>query len=171
MKRDFGREIRDRLTCEEVIEHFGFEPNRSMNILCPFHQEKTPSLHIYPDGWHCFGCGASGDCIDFVMRLYNIPFVQAVALMDSSFHLGLLDESNPPTVKRKSVIDELIDAYEEKEELLQAWQAVIDTADPAGNIWAGAVLYAGRLRCELKEQMDVLFDKGIRRGEKAWFKV
>jgi len=48
--------------------------------LCPFHREETPSLHITPGKnlFHCFGCGAAGSVIDFVMRLDGIPFKEAV---------------------------------------------------------------------------------------------
>lgn len=75
----------------QVAEHYGFEPNRSGYICCPFHKEKTASLKIYPDGggWHCFGCGAGGSVIDFVMRLFDIPFAQAVVRLSSDFRLGL----------------------------------------------------------------------------------
>jgi hypothetical protein len=43
-------------------------------VPCPFHEDRTPSLHCYPDdgGWHCFGCGAGGSIIDFGAGLYDI---------------------------------------------------------------------------------------------------
>lgn len=48
--------------------------------LCPFHEERTPSFTIFTDQnkFHCFGCQASGDAIDFYMRIHNADFVQAV---------------------------------------------------------------------------------------------
>ena len=45
---------------------------------CPFHGEKTPSFHVYPDGFHCFGCGAHGDAISFVMQSQGASFMEAV---------------------------------------------------------------------------------------------
>jgi DNA primase len=46
---------------------------------CPFHGEKTPSFYVYEDGhYHCFGCGAHGDAIGFVMQSEGIGFVDAV---------------------------------------------------------------------------------------------
>jgi len=52
---------------------------------CPFHSEKTASLACYPDGrgYCCYGCGEAGDSLDFVMKLYKIPFVEAVKLLIS----------------------------------------------------------------------------------------
>ncbi len=45
---------------------------------CPFHGEKTPSFYVYDDGFHCFGCGAHGDAISFVMQSEGSGFVEAV---------------------------------------------------------------------------------------------
>ncbi len=45
---------------------------------CPFHGEKTPSLYVYDDHFHCFGCGAHGDAISFVMQSEGAGFMEAV---------------------------------------------------------------------------------------------
>jgi len=47
--------------------------------LCPFHDESTPSFTIFEDNhFHCFGCGAHGDSIEFYMKLHNASFIEAV---------------------------------------------------------------------------------------------
>jgi len=48
--------------------------------LCPFHHEKTPSFYVVDDKnfFHCFGCGAHGDAVGFVMRADNLDFLEAV---------------------------------------------------------------------------------------------
>ena len=46
---------------------------------CPFHGEKSPSFYVYEDGYHCFGCGAHGDAISFVMQTQGSGFPEAVA--------------------------------------------------------------------------------------------
>ncbi len=46
---------------------------------CPFHGEKSPSFYVYDDGYHCFGCGAHGDAISFVMQTQGSGFPEAVA--------------------------------------------------------------------------------------------
>jgi DNA primase len=51
---------------------------RQMKGCCPFHQEKTPSFYVYEDGYHCFGCGAHGDAISFVMQSEGAGFMEAV---------------------------------------------------------------------------------------------
>ena len=45
---------------------------------CPFHGEKTPSFYVYDDAYHCFGCGAHGDAISFVMQSQGLAFMEAV---------------------------------------------------------------------------------------------
>jgi DNA primase len=45
---------------------------------CPFHGEKTPSFYVYDDHYHCFGCGAHGDAIGFVMQSQGTGFMEAV---------------------------------------------------------------------------------------------
>ncbi|MEA2739535.1 MAG: primase, partial [Acetobacteraceae bacterium] len=45
---------------------------------CPFHGEKSPSFYVYDDGYHCFGCGAHGDAISFVMQSQGLAFMEAV---------------------------------------------------------------------------------------------
>lgn len=51
--------------------------------LCPFHSEKTPSFHVAPERgfFHCFGCGAGGDVITFIMRAENLSYPEAVRFL------------------------------------------------------------------------------------------
>ncbi len=51
---------------------------RNWTGCCPFHNEKSPSFYVYEDGFHCFGCGAHGDAITFVMQTQGSPFIDAV---------------------------------------------------------------------------------------------
>ncbi|WP_323990440.1 DNA primase [Nguyenibacter sp. L1] len=52
---------------------------RNWKACCPFHGEKTPSFYVYDDHFHCFGCGAHGDVISFVMQSEGRSFPEAVA--------------------------------------------------------------------------------------------
>lgn len=98
---DLAGQIKERLTMDEVARHYGFSPNRSGFMRCPFHHEKTASVKIYSDegGWHCFGCGKGGSVIDFVMRLYDINFRQACLRLNMDFGLGLEDQKPDPAAR------------------------------------------------------------------------
>ena len=56
---------------------------RNMVGLCPFHGEKTPSFNIYTENgsFNCFGCGAGGDVITFIMKIENLDYVEAVKFL------------------------------------------------------------------------------------------
>ena len=45
---------------------------------CPFHEEKTPSFYVFDDHYHCFGCGAHGDTIEFVKNHYGLGFIDTL---------------------------------------------------------------------------------------------
>ena len=51
---------------------------RNWKACCPFHNEKSPSFYVYDDHYHCFGCGAHGDAITFVMQTEGAAFMEAV---------------------------------------------------------------------------------------------
>lgn len=90
-----SEQIKERISMHDVFEQYGYEPNRSGFVRCPFHSEKTPSLKAFAEGrrFKCFGCGASGSVIDFVMQLYGLTFWQAVVRINNDFGLGLLQSN------------------------------------------------------------------------------
>lgn len=62
------------------------QANRAKFASCPFHKEKTPSMHCWKDKndvqrFHCFGCGEKGDIIDFLMKTKNIDFDEAIKIL------------------------------------------------------------------------------------------
>ncbi len=60
---------------------------RGGKIICPFHEEKNPSFHIYEDGYKCFGCGLYGDSISFVSKLLNVRPIEAARIIAGEFSL------------------------------------------------------------------------------------
>ncbi len=69
--------------------------------LCPFHGEKTPSFSINPSRgtYHCFGCGARGDVIDFVRQHTRVSFADAVISLAGSIGMELPKETNESTLQ------------------------------------------------------------------------
>ncbi|MGI6113301.1 MAG: DNA primase [Mahellales bacterium] len=65
-------------------EYLTLKPSgKGFVALCPFHNEKTPSFSVSPEKqiFHCFGCGEGGNVINFIMRIENMGFVEAVELL------------------------------------------------------------------------------------------
>ena len=89
--------IKQSLSMQEVAEKYGFYPNRSGFVQCPFHTgDHTASLKVYQEkggGFYCFGCKAHGSVIDFVMRLFDCSFQTALERLNSDFGLGLCKQT------------------------------------------------------------------------------
>ena len=63
--------------------------------LCPFHPEKSPSLSVTPSTnlWHCFGCGAGGDALEFIMKYDNVDFPEAFRQLSGMPHNGTTSQT------------------------------------------------------------------------------
>lgn len=85
------KEIKDRVSVRRMCDLYGIRVNNQGFANCPFHVERTASLKVYPGdrGFHCFGCGKSGDVIDFVKDLNHISAYDAAVLIDRELLLGL----------------------------------------------------------------------------------
>lgn len=78
----FIREVLDRSDLSELIgRHVKLKKSgASYKGLCPFHGEKSPSFYVHPakQYYHCFGCSAHGNAIDFLMNYEQLPFIEAL---------------------------------------------------------------------------------------------
>lgn len=91
--------IKSTVSMRAVAERCGFEPNRGGYIACPFHPDRTPSLKIYDQpgrGYYCYGCQSGGSVIDFVMRLNDLSYAQAVVRLAADFGLTADNRPRPP---------------------------------------------------------------------------
>lgn len=72
---------------------------------CPFHREKDPSFIVTPEKniFHCFGCGAGGNAIHFIMRIENLPFVEAIRLLADRYHVELAHTANKEVIARNNL--------------------------------------------------------------------
>ena len=84
---------------------------RSKVGLCPFHLEKTPSFHVYEDtqSFYCFGCGAGGDVITFIMKIENLEYIEAVKFLAQRAGLPMPEDSGADdrTARQKARILEM----------------------------------------------------------------
>lgn len=71
----------------EAAELYGINVNRYGKALCPFHNDRHPSLYVADDHYHCFACGEHGDVIDFVGRLFQLSPYDAAQKLTADFHL------------------------------------------------------------------------------------
>ena len=95
--RDAADAAKSRISALEEGKRMGLNPDRAGFCCCPFHQEKTASMKLYTGerGYHCFGCGATGDVINLVMAYYGLSFRQALVRLDTEWGLGLILSARP----------------------------------------------------------------------------
>ena len=96
--------VKQSVAVREAAQMYGIEVNRSGMACCPFHDDKNPSMKLNEEYFYCFGCGATGDVIDFTARLYNLSPKEAAEKLAQDFGLAY-DSQAPPRrryVRRKS---------------------------------------------------------------------
>ena len=102
-------EIKSKLDIVSLIlEYIQLKPaGTNFKALCPFHQEKTPSFFVSPERqiWHCFGCGAGGSIFDFVMKMEDIEFPEALRILAKKADVVLQREDPQVTSQRTKALD------------------------------------------------------------------
>ena len=105
--QSFLDEVKYRNKIEDVVASY-VNLKRAGSVyqgLCPFHSEKTPSFTVFPntETFHCFGCGAGGDIISFIMRAENLEYLGAVEFLAKRAGLEMPDaagDAKSETIKR-----------------------------------------------------------------------
>ena len=89
---NFFETVKQTVTTRQAAERYGLSVNQSGMTRCPFHEDHNPSMKV-DDRFYCFGCGASGDVIDFTARLFGISLKDATEKLAEDFGIN----SRPPT--------------------------------------------------------------------------
>ena len=85
--------VKHSVTVKQAAEHYGCKVNRGDMICCPFHDDRHPSMKLNKGYFYCFGCGATGDVIDFVARLFGLSSYEAAKKLAYDFGI---DPDKPP---------------------------------------------------------------------------
>ena len=111
----FLDELRSRISIAEIIGEKTKLQKRGREYigLCPFHQEKTPSFTINESKgfYHCFGCGAHGDAVKFLMDKEGLPFIDAVKKLAARAGMSLppLSKENQEAAQRRKSLYEIME--------------------------------------------------------------
>ena len=114
--------VKQSVTVREAAELYGIEVNRGGMACCPFHDDRHPSLKLNEDYFYCFGCGATGDVIDFTARLYDLSPKEAAEKLAQDFGLSY-DNKAPP---RRSYVRQKSEAQVRKEKREHGWRVLTD---------------------------------------------
>ena len=88
--------VKQSVTTRQAAEHYGIRVGRNGMCVCPFHDDKNPSMKV-DRRFHCFGCQADGDVIDFVSHLENVSPKEAALMLAQDFSIPYEDKEPPPT--------------------------------------------------------------------------
>ena len=114
--------VKQSITVREAAQMYGIEVNRSGMTCCPFHDDKNPSMKLNEEYFYCFGCGATGDVIDFAVRLYNLSPREAAEKLAQDFGLAY-DSQAPP---RRRYVRQKTEAQKFKEDRDHAFRVLAD---------------------------------------------
>lgn len=116
---DRREQIKSRLTIADVISKYSPSSEIKKDLMhCPFHTEKTASFKIYQNNnsFYCFGCGAGGDQINFVAKMLNLSYYEALKRVDEDFMLNVFARKISKSVLQKRI-------YEQEKKRLAAEKA------------------------------------------------
>ena len=114
--------VKQSVTVREAAERYGIEVKRGGMACCPFHDDKNPSMKLNEEYFYCFGCGATGDVIDFTARLYNLSPKEAAEKLAQDF--GLVYDSQAPP--RRHYVRQKSEAQKFKEDRDHAFRVLAD---------------------------------------------
>ena len=107
--QEYIQEVVARNDITEVIGQYVQLRHRGRTYtgLCPFHNEKTPSFTVYPDtqSFYCFGCGAAGDVINFVRKISNLGYVEAVKQLAGRAGMPMPEEDDQESRSRSRLLE------------------------------------------------------------------
>lgn len=157
--------VKQSVTTRQAAEMYGLKISRNNMASCPFHNDRTPSMKV-DNRFHCFGCGADGDVIDLVARLYGISSLDAA--QKTALDFGISYDSKPAIAKPKKVIRKKPDAqiYAEAEQrcfrvlsdyyhLLKKWE-IAYAPNMEDETWHPLFVEALQKKSHLEYFLDIL---------------
>ena len=132
--------VKTSINTREAAARYGVEVNRHGKALCPFHNDRNPSLFVDDDHYHCFACGEHGDVIDFTAKLFGLKLYEAAQKLAYDFGIT---QDKPPDKATLEQLNKKNEAQRLREneklcfsallkymKLLQEWKRVYEPRTP-----------------------------------------
>ena len=113
--------VKQSVSTREAAEFYGIKVSRNGMACCPFHDDKNPSMKV-DQRFHCFGCGADGDVIDFTAKLFDLSPKEAAEKLAQDF--GLIYDSQAPP--RRRYVRQKTEAQKFREDRQQCYRVLSD---------------------------------------------
>ena len=92
--------VNARVSTKEAAEFYGITVNRYGKALCPFHNDRRPSLYVSDNHYYCYACHAHGDTVSLAAELFRLSNTDAARKLAADFHLNT-DKPLPEPLKQK----------------------------------------------------------------------
>ena len=92
-------DVKTHINTQEAARRYGLEINRYGKALCPFHNDRHPSLYVADDHYYCYGCGEHGDVIDLTARLFDLSLYEAAKKL--AYDFGISQDKPRQDIRRK----------------------------------------------------------------------
>ena len=135
-------EIKNHYSMRDVVEQYGFHPNRAGFIPCPFHTgDHTASMKIYKDSYNCFGCGANGDIFSFVQSMEHCDFKTAFYSLGGTYEKPTkaseiaLYHAQKAKEKRQRESARLREEFRENNKWIGIYVTALKLLEPFSDLW------------------------------------
>ena len=105
--------VKQKISVSDAAEHYGLQVSRNGMACCPFHDDRHPSMKLNEKYFYCFGCGATGDVIDLVARLFGLSSFEAAQKLAQDF--GIDPDKPPAAIALPKPKRPLLTAYRQEE--------------------------------------------------------
>lgn len=119
---DRREQIKSRVTIADVIRKYSPSSEIKKDVIrCPFHSERTASFRIYQrnNSFYCFGCGIGGDQINFVAKILDISYYDALKRVDEDFMLDVFSRKISKSTLQKRIYERERKQFEEEKAKLK----------------------------------------------------
>lgn len=135
-------EVKQLHNMRDVVEGYGFQVNRAGFIPCPFHKgDREPSMKIYKDSYHCFGCGASGDIFSFVQQMDHCDFKTAFYSLGGTYEKPTFQsklsvyKAQKQSAQREKAKKKLKRRRELNNILIDVYRDYMNKSEPYSEVW------------------------------------
>lgn len=138
MTRD---ELKEMYSMKDIVLRYGIRISRAGLVPCPFHQEKTASMKIYNDSYHCFGCGESGDIFSFVMKMEEVSFREAFLILGGTYEQDSFESKieryrlQKRQIMRKKEEEKNLKNKKVNNDLIGIYRDWIEKTNPFSDVW------------------------------------